>query len=212
MKFTFKFIPEWVKMVEHKHKSGQLILEPFGENHHLYILAEGSATVYNYGLKGEVLNVYDYDAVDYFGEVELLCGRRYPLMVQAKTNCTTLMITQADFFAWLRQDVDFSLYIMRRLSEKLLDSSDKLVRFSMMDLRQRYLITIYSHNQAGMLPTVTKTQVAEEICTPMRSLNRMVAQNLDLVGFKNKMFYVIQEKALAKECGEIQELLWHKNS
>lgn len=201
-------IPAWVKRDERQYLQGALILEPYGENKHLYILAAGTATVYSYGLNGEVLNIYNYTPTDYFGEVELLCGQRYPLMIQAQTDCTVLCIPQKDFIRWLGEDSAFSLYIMRRLCEKLLASSEKMVRFSMMDMRQRYLLCVYGRWKAHRLGGLTKAMVAEEICAPVRSLNRIIAQNISLVAWQGNSFKVVHGDTLTSECEKIQALLW----
>lgn len=201
-------MPDWAVKEEQHYAAGKLILEPFVENDFLYILLNGSAIVYNYGMDGGILNIYDYEAIDYFGEVELLSGQRYPLMVQAKTACDVLRIRGEDFIRWLGEDSDFSLYIMRRLSKKLLASTNQVLRFSMMDMRQRYLLTIYGYYKSGMLDKATKAQVAETIYAPMRSLNRIIAQNNNLISFSSGRFLIQNEGELEAVCEDIQQQLW----
>ena len=63
---------------------------------------------------------------------------------QCKTSCIVWLIPGEDFLKWLRESPDFSLLLMKSLCKKLLSSSDRLTRLSLLTMRQRYLLSVYT--------------------------------------------------------------------
>ncbi len=53
---------------------------------------------------------------------------------------------------WLRESPEFSLFMMKSLCEKLLYNSDRLTRISLLSMRERFLLSIYTYEQSGRLP------------------------------------------------------------
>lgn len=210
MEKFFEHLPPGISHIEKRYEKGRTILGPAEKGGHLYILKRGTASVYNLGLEGEELKIFDYRPGEYFGEVELLCGRRYPLLVKAKTACTVWLVRGEDFLHWLRESPEFSLFIMKSLCEKLLYNSDRLTRISLLSMRERFLLSIYTYEQSGRLPCLSKTQLAEDICAPIRSLNRLIAENTALVRYGNRAFSVVDRERLASLCAEIQAVLWQQ--
>lgn len=208
METFFDSLPPQTRCITRRYEKNQTILDPTGSGGNLYILKKGIATVYNLGLEGDELKIFDYRPGEYFGEIELLCGRRYPLLVKAKTSCTVWLIPGEDFLKWLRESPDFSLFLMKSLCEKLLSSSDRLTRLSLLTMRQRYLLSVYTYERAGLLNRLSKAQLAEDICAPVRSLNRLIRENGDLVRYENRMFSVLNQTALAQQCTDIEAVLW----
>ena len=93
------------------------------------------------------------------------------------------------------------------MSEKLLDNSDRMTRLSLLTMRERYLLSIYNHLNACDLASLTKARIAEEICAPIRSLNRLVAQNRELVSYGASGFQIVHEEQLIEICEGLQDML-----
>ena len=92
-------LPKDLPFITRTYKKSEPILDPYQTSGYLYILVTGKAAVYNLGIDGEELNIYEYCGTDCFGEIELLCGRRYPLMVRATTDCTVYLVAKRDFLS-----------------------------------------------------------------------------------------------------------------
>ena len=71
-------------------------------------------------------------------------------------------------------------------------------------------LDVYKRQQSGRLPCLSKTQLAEDICAPIRSLNRLIAENTALVRYENRAFSVVDRERLASLCAEIQAVLWQQ--
>lgn len=200
-------LPKNLSFITRNFKKSETILDPYQTSGCLYILVSGKAAVYNLGIDGEELNIYEYCGTDCFGEIELLCGRRYPLMVRATTDCTVYLVAKRDFLQWLKEDPGFSFFLLKRMSEKLLDNSDRMTRLSLLTMRERYLLSIYNHYNACDLDSLSKARIAEEICAPIRSLNRLVAENRELVSYGASGFQIVDEEQIHDVCEGLQDML-----
>lgn len=202
-------MPKGMPYLKKEYEKNEIIIDPCRSSGFLYLLVSGRAVVYSLGIDGDELTVYEYHGIDCFGEIELLCGRRYPLTVRAATDCTVYLIAQRDFLQWIREDSKFSLFLLKRMSEKLLQNSDRMTRLSLLTMRERYLLSIHEHETAGDLATLTKARVAEEICAPVRSLNRLIAGNRHLIAYDKAGFIILDDQKLREICERLQDMLLH---
>ena len=128
-------------------------------------------------------------------------------MVRATTDCTVYLVAKRDFLQWLKEDPGFSFFLLKRMSEKLLDNSDRMTRLSLLTMRERYLLSIYNHHHACDLDSLSKARIAEEICAPIRSLNRLVAENRELVSYGASGFQIVNEEQIRDVCEGLQDML-----
>ena len=111
MEFDLLNIPESIQYSKKQVAAGTVILDGVAENHFLYILASGRATVTYLNEDGNGFAVYCYTAPDFFGEVEVICGNEnLPLPIVAKTDCTLYLIHKDQVMQWLKQDFSFTTY------------------------------------------------------------------------------------------------------
>ena len=63
---------------------------------------------------------------------------------------------------------------------------------------------LYRHKQLGSLGVLTKEQLMNEVCTPLRSLNRILAQCRaeGLVKYEAHRFYILDEERFAAALAE----------
>ena len=170
--------PERIKstFIHRIHGKNSSILLPGEKNPYLYILTSGTADVLTQSLLGSAVTLYTYHAYSCFGELEIFSESARTFDIKAKTNCTTVAVHKDDLFLWMKEDFQFTRYLIEQLTEKLLKSSNTLTTLSLLNTKDRLLNNIYSHYLIGDLLQLTKQQVCDETCIPLRSLNRSIAQ------------------------------------
>ncbi|MCG7410497.1 Crp/Fnr family transcriptional regulator [Paenibacillus sp. ACRRX] len=175
-----------------KHKKGSLIIHPHEQNDYLYILTAGVAEVYRQSYEGTMLSLYIYDSYSCFGEIEIFNENIKTLSVIAKQNCETIAIHKTKVYEWMKMDFNFNLYIIKQLASKLILSSDTSAKLSLLTVKDRILLSIHNHYKVGDLHNLTKQILSSEICAPIRSLNRSIAEciNEGVISYKNKKFSI----------------------
>lgn len=199
MQFSITTIPDGVRYVEKTLKLGDYIMEPSEENHYLYILVSGRAGVYNECADGESVLLYEYRAVDFFGEFEIFTDIRTPMTVKAKSECSVYMVEKSEVLKWLQLDFEFTLFFLNRICMKTLDLSYEHIRVAKLSIRERYVYSIKSHVERGDLPQLTKERLMEEVKTPIRSLNRIIAECSDFITFEHREFQISDPSRFAME-------------
>jgi CRP-like cAMP-binding protein len=194
MLYNINDIPININFIEKIYPKKSTIISPLKKNNSLFILVSGIATVFYEGKNGEVLNVYEYKAGEFFGELEILSDRNEPLHVIAKTDCVIKVISKENVLKWMKEDFNFNLYLINGICNKLLDDSDELVRLSLMNIKQRYFCSIERHYKIDNLEKLTKQRLCDEVKAPLRSINRVIKENKSIIDFKNKKFIIVDMK------------------
>lgn len=168
------------------------IIYPGEENNYLYILTKGMAEVYWQNYSGAMISLYLYEPYSCFGENELFNENLKTLCISAKMDCEVILIDKPAVYEWMKSDFDFNLYIIEQLSDKLISSSEKTMRLSLLSVKERVLYSIFSHYNLKNLDSLTKKALAIEVMAPLRSLNRSIANfvNEGIIEYKNKIFSV----------------------
>ncbi|XBX10751.1 Crp/Fnr family transcriptional regulator (plasmid) [Enterocloster clostridioformis] len=183
---------------------GSSILQPDEHNSSLFLLLEGTAEVYIYTLNGMFISLYRYGKNGCFGEVELFCESRTTLGIAAIDNCKVVRISRKGVETWVKEDHNFCEFLLRQMASKIAENSDNYIRSASMDLKSRILHCLYRHKRLGTLDTLTKEQLMNEVCAPIRSLNRILAQCREdgLVIYEKHRFCIIDEKRFADAISE----------
>lgn len=187
-----------------KHKKGNLIIHPHEQNNYLYILTTGIAEVYRQSYEGTMLSLYIYDSYSCFGEIEIFNEKIKTLGVIAKENCETIAIHKTKVFEWMKIDFNFNFYIIKQLASKLILSSDTATKLSFLTVKDRILLSIHNHYKIGDLDQLTKQILTSEVCAPLRSLNRSIAQCIDegIISYKDKKFSIHSIDEIEKYLGD----------
>ncbi len=174
------------------------IIHPSEDNHYLYILTSGIAEVFRQSPGGSMISLYRYEAYGCFGEVEIFNRDIKTLNVTAKTDCEIVALHETAVFRWMQQDFDFTKYLMEHMAAKLISSSDTVAKLSLLTVKDRILYSIHAHYKIGDLERLTKQELASEVCAPLRSLNRSIAQCMDenFIEYKKKKFKVLSIERL----------------
>lgn len=186
------------EFIPRAYREGSSIIHPSEDNHYLYILVSGSAEVFRQSPNGSMISLYRYEACSCFGEVEIFNRDIQTLGVTAKTDCKIVALHETIVYAWMRQDFDFAMYLMEHLAAKLIASSDRVAKLSLLTVKDRILYSIHAHYKIGDLDRLTKQALASEVCAPIRSLNRSIAQCIDeaYIDYKKKKFKVVSIEKL----------------
>ncbi|UKS27018.1 Crp/Fnr family transcriptional regulator [Paenibacillus sp. HWE-109] len=187
-------VPTSVKQefIYRKHKKGSLIIHPNEQNNYLYILTAGLAEVYRQSYEGTMLSLYLYDSYSCFGEIEIFNDQMKTLGVIAKEDCETIAIPKTKVYEWMRLDFNFNCYLIKQLASKLISSSETAAQLSLLTAKDRILLSILNHYKVGDLENLTKQLLSSEVCVPIRSLNRSIAQcmNEGFINYQRKKFTV----------------------
>lgn len=175
---------------------GSNILKPDEKNSSLYLLLEGTAEVYLYTRNGMFISLYRYGKNSCFGEVELYCENRTTLGVSALDQCKAVKIPKEAVEIWIREDKRFCEFLLRQMASKIAENSDAYIRSTSMEIKDRVLYCLYRHERMGTLGSLTKEQLMNEVCAPIRSLNRVLAwyRKERLVDYENHRFHIMDER------------------
>jgi len=182
-------IPAAIPYTERVYRPGQAIIDGLRPSDTFYILTSGTADVIYRHVDGETFCVYRYQAPDFFGEVEVLTDLNQPLPVVAAERCVVRAIKCQDARRWLRQDQDFSFFVMRRLCEKLYDNMSKWADQRFLSQRQRLLAAYRCAVRDDRLDSLTKADLCQQLGMPLRSLNRVIAQCTDVATYSRHHFH-----------------------
>ena len=89
----------------------------------------------------------------------------------------------------VRKDPDFSLFLLKKMSEKLIKNTGKRTELRYLSGKERYLKAMDRHRLIGDLATLTKKQLCYETSLPLRSLNRIIRDCSDTYQYKNRGFF-----------------------
>jgi len=180
------------EFIYRRHEKGSLIIHPHEHNNHFYILTTGIAEVYRQSYAGTMVSLYIYDSYSCFGEIEIFNDKIKTLGVIAQQNCETIAVHKTTVYEWMKIDFNFNFYIIKQLASKLTLSSDTVAQLSLLTVKDRILLSIRNHYKIGDLEHLTKQALSSEVCTPIRSLNRSIAQCIDegLINYIDKRFSV----------------------
>ncbi|UHA73310.1 Crp/Fnr family transcriptional regulator [Paenibacillus sp. 481] len=199
--------PEHIKkeFIHKTHKKGSLIIHAHEQNNYLYILTTGRAEVYRQSYVGTTLSLSIYDSYSCFGEIEIFNESIKTFGVIAKQNCETIAIHKTKVYEWMKIDFNFNFYLIKQLASKLVLSSDTAARLSLLTAKDRILLSIHNHYKVGELDNLTKQMLSSEVCAPIRSLNRSIAQciNEGLINYKDKKFSIHSIEEIERNLKEL---------
>lgn len=199
--------PEQVSayFVEKNYKKGSHILLPEDQNTSLFFMLSGTAEVYQYAMNGMLISIYRYEKNGCFGEVELFCKSRTALGVLAVEDCQIIKINEIGVQLWLQSDQRFCEFLLQRMAQKIGDNCDAYLRLSTMTLKERILFCVLHHERMNMLNKLTKESLATEVCAPIRSVNRILAQckKEGLLTYEKHHFHIIDLERLEEIVGSL---------
>lgn len=168
--------------------AGQDIIRQDDVCGHVYVLLEGRVAASgiqpgytNYAFSG-------FDAVEFFGEYEILSGAaRFLAQVRAKTECRLLRIPAESYMQWVMSDSGILLRRCREVLKSLIAQTARERSFLFLDSDSRLmqlLANYYERNPAKgrVVVDMTRASICEETGFCVRTANRSV-KRLEGEGF-----------------------------
>ena len=135
----------------------------------------------------------------------MFCPNRTTLGITASEDCEIALLTKESVLLWASSDKDFCRFLLEQMSFKIAENSNAYIRSSSMTLKERILHCLYRHDQFGTLHTLNKEKLANEVCAPLRSLNRVIAECKEekLVDYRKHQFYITDMDGLIEIINKI---------
>lgn len=148
------------------------------DNNFVYFLLSGKLKVFRILPDGsEFIIEYMEDSV-IFGEIEILLDKPAVTMIEAYTNCDTVRLEKSKFVEWLKEDWNFSQFMLVSLASRVsyLGINDAMRFNTTVDERLQILFQRASREGIKVL---YKSNVANELFTTQRSINRSLKKLAD---------------------------------
>ena len=180
------------KLMKKIYDPGNPIIIAGYENKYVFFLIEGEAEASIQNNDGTVATVYLYKSNSIFGEVEPFYNDFKPVSITATKKCIVEALHQTDFLEWLKSDFEATKLLIRIISEKLIHNGQLIEEMSLLSVRKRALRCIAIYNHKGQLYKLTKKQLSIEANTPIRSVNRAIAEcvKMGLISYENKQIHI----------------------
>lgn len=188
------------KLRKKKYSANSTILYAEKENKYVYFLTEGVAEAYIQSPQGTFATLYLYKAGSFFGEVEQFYDGRKPVEVTAITDCVVEILYKEDFLDWLKINFEAVKFIIKEISYKLIINAELVENILLLTVKERLLRCIAIHHYRKSLDSLTKEQLSKEVNTPIRSINRAIAEcsNQGIISYTNKKILILNEKLVLK--------------
>ena len=193
-------MPEYIskRLIRRYYEVGSPIIMAGLENKYVYFLVEGNAEASIQNSNGSLATVYLYTPNSMFGEIEQFYDGNKPVSIISLTPCIIDVLYRDDFIEWLQNDFDAVKALIHIIAQKLVHNSELIEEMSFLSVRERILrcIAIYQHQ--NMLDQLTKKQLAIQANTPIRSVNRAIAECVQqgLFIYQDRHFHLLNQKAI----------------
>ncbi len=143
------------------------------------IIQQGKVKVYNISGKGQKYLKCFLGPGDILGDIEIISDVPYISYVESVEPCTMINFSRPVYLNWLQHDHDFSLFIIEHLSRKLYKSSQTANLNVLYPLKYGLLkrfYHLYHKNTQSNEIAVSKSDLADNLGTSVRSLNRILKE------------------------------------
>ncbi len=202
-------IPDSIKehFLEVNYKKNDNIIMQGDDNEYLFTLKSGTVEVSMITYQGQKLALRIHKPSDTFGILEIFNSELKTQNVIALTDCTVIKLHKDYVLQWMKEDFTFTLFIIDLLEQCFMQANSMAFSLASMTLRERILISIYQHYNAGTINKLTKAKLIQDTNAPRRSLNRSLKEFFDnnLLSYNAKKFTVLQPDLLEHYVNEIKK-------
>lgn len=200
-----KKCPSVVKdsLMRRRYKAGEKIIEQGDNVKNFYVILEGSLKVYYTATSGKshIQNILEKG--DIFGELEVLQEKPSICNVEAINETEVLVIPKTAYRMWLEKDFQFSLFINELICNKFYLKTKKISEDILYPLSFRlvnHILFLHEKHQADEFE-VSKSLIAEELATSVRSLNRLILDlnQKGLIDYEKNKLRILDYPGLRKE-------------
>lgn len=127
---------------ERNYPAGSKIVEREGEDDSVYFIVEGCVNVLNYSASGRAITYTSLSEGDVFGEMAAIDGFPRSAWVIAISDCSVFRVA-ANAFKWLLEsNHKFALILLKKLTENLRASNERLTDIFSLGAEQRACIEL----------------------------------------------------------------------
>ncbi len=193
-------VPEDIKnhLIYRGYDKGNSVITQGVSTDYLYIVIDGSIEVCLQTYQGINISIQTYNAPNSFGILEIFDPGLKTKSVIAKTDCKIISINKRYVLEWMKLDFNFNLYIISLLSTCFRQANSVATTLASMTIKERLLLRIYNHFKIGDLEKLRKSVLIQEVCVPVRSLNRSISECIDegLIIYQNKKISLKNESMI----------------
>ncbi len=172
---------EWEQLTAHAQlrsfpKNAVLVTEG-DDTDSLFIVKTGRVKIYLSDEEGREVILNILGPGDYFGEVALLDGAPRSSSVMALTNCALHIIRKRDFEAFLLNNPQVALHVIKGLTQRLRTLTDNVKNIALMDVYGRIvaLLNKLADEEDGQL-IVKQRMTHKDIAAMVGSSREMVSR------------------------------------
>lgn len=192
--------------------SGEQIIDRNSENKDVFFVISGSVRVVNYSSSGREIAFAKFSEGDFFGEISAIDGKPRSANVVAIEDCTLVSIKKEYFIELLNSNSKISYFILKRFTEIIRISDERIMDLSTLRAVQRVYIELLRRTDKDIAapelwvirPMPSHSLIASLAGTTRETVARVLSNLSDarIVEKKSKALY-IRDKDKLKELAEI---------
>ena len=163
-------------IIKEKFNKNEFILVQGEINEYLYFIVRGKIEVATMSKQGQKISITTFREDESFGVLEIFNTEIHTQNVIVMEDCTIQKIHKKYVLEWMKQDFDFTLYVIKLLEECFYDTSLFARNVLSMTIKERVIVSLYKHYNNNTLHLLTKEELLQETGTQKRSLNRIIEE------------------------------------
>ena len=171
-------------------KKGEVLFSAQDKLNSIMIIKKGKLKTYSLSENGTKHLMRIYEEGGLLGDVEIFTDRLVICFVEAMDEGEMYVIKGDSFLKWMESDFNLSLYMVRQLAEKLINTGIKMQSAVRHPLKYQVLLFIWKYHKQYNKSCIPKELIVEELGSNIRSINRVLKQLAEeeiLINLKGKV-------------------------
>lgn len=157
-------------------QKGEVILNVEDRIDEVFILKNGRLKTYSLSENGNKHLIKIYENGELLGDVEIFTDSSVICYLEGMDDGEIYVIKREHFLQWMEQDFNVSLYIVRQLAQKLINTGMKMQSAVSYPLKYQVLLYIFKYISKYKNNCIPKLLIVEELGSNIRSINRILKQ------------------------------------
>ena len=157
-------------------QKGEVILNVEDRIDEVFILKSGRLKTYSLSENGTKHLIKIYENGELLGDVEVFTDCSVICYLEGMDDGEIYVIKREHFLQWMEQDFNVSLYIVRQLAQKLINTGIKMQSAVSYPLKYQVLLYIWKYISQYNSNCIPKLLIVEELGSNIRSINRILKQ------------------------------------
>ncbi|WP_185234823.1 Crp/Fnr family transcriptional regulator [Teredinibacter franksiae] len=162
-----------------KYPKNTILVTEGDESNHLYIIRQGTVSVYLSDNEGRQVILNYMQEGEYFGELSLMDGKVRSASVMTVAPCELTVISRSSFQELLNNNHDFSLVMNRELTRRVRELTESVRDLALLDVYGRVSHTLEKladDKQQIHNPKVTHQDIANMVGSSREMVSRIMKQ------------------------------------